>query len=446
ENIPKEHQGFNIDELPQEVEHQPEVPLEGTKSELIDAAEASGLSRMPIGSACAECGKVFPSSKSLSGHMRCHPERDWRGTRPPYDNTNSIDTDSQCTTTGGDIVIHVSAPSSGVSSICWQSSQGSEDLKGKWDQEAAASDDKSDRERMKAAHPPEKEEEVENTKELEDDRGTAHFLVMLACSATNTIDTPKVDRHVKRQMTEESVYHSRTGKHELQGSFEVLEAGQKDLGWKEKSKRRTDKSSRPVELGAGKYKCSTCKKLFNTHQALGGHRSSHRKFKDCSAIEEVREEEITEKGSSVLLIDYYPAAVDDMDSRREEKGRWLACLTGELTPEPVIQVNKRKVHDCHICHMVFPSGQALGGHKRSHCTADRITETASNVTSTEKQSKLLRGRSQVREPLLDLNQPAPEEEEDLEAAFDMVKMATPFAMRLNHEVMMTEIVTIKTGF
>ncbi|KAH9320232.1 hypothetical protein KI387_022001, partial [Taxus chinensis] len=292
----------------------------------------------------------------------------------------------------------------------------------------------------------EKEEEVENTKELEDDRGTAHFLVMLACSATNTIDTPKVDRHVKRQMTEESVYHSRTGKHELQGSFEVLEAGKKDIGWKEKSKRRTDKSSRPVELGAGKYKCSTCKKLFNTHQALGGHRSSHRKFKDCSAIEEVREEEITEKGSSVLLIDYYPAAVDDMDSRREEKGRWLTCLTGELTPEPVIQVNKRKVHDCHICHMVFPSGQALGGHKRSHCTADRITETASNVTSTEKQSKLLRGRSQVREPLLDLNQPAPEEEEDLEVAFDMVKMATPFAMRLNHEVMMTEIVTINTGF
>ncbi|KAH9300069.1 hypothetical protein KI387_011652 [Taxus chinensis] len=44
----------------------------------------------------------------------------------------------------------------------------------------------------------EKEEEVENTKELEDDRGTVHFLVMLACSATNTIDTPKVDRHVKR--------------------------------------------------------------------------------------------------------------------------------------------------------------------------------------------------------------------------------------------------------
>ncbi|GLJ08538.1 hypothetical protein SUGI_0090950 [Cryptomeria japonica] len=415
--------------------------------------------------ACVECGKEFASSKALFGHMRCHPERDWRGIQLPND--------SHYNTTGGDIVLHGAAPSSGFSSVCWQSSQGSEDVEEKGKQEVA-SDNGSDRESMKStrvAHHPasyslfnwsvtakrgrrrpirftqpkeedtEEEEaaaEVDNTKELEDDRDTAHFLVMLASSASNTNNTNEGNRQVERLMPGELVYRSKKGKRESQGSFKGSEAGQEDLGWKEKVKKRTAKTSRLAELGAGlagKYECSTCKKFFNTRRALRSHRSSHKKLEGGSATEKVIDEEITAKGNSALMIEYHPAAVNDMDlspAREEKKSANLSHLTEERSLQLAIQVKKEQGHECCICHKVFSSGQALGGHKRCHRIADRVTERADSVTSSEKKPKLL--RDQVREPLFDLNQPAPAEEDDLEAAYAMV------------EVVPADVVAIDTGF
>ncbi|KAJ8568409.1 hypothetical protein K7X08_027942 [Anisodus acutangulus] len=40
---------------------------------------------------CSVCSKNFPSMKSLFGHMRCHPDRDWRGTQPPPNNSATVD-------------------------------------------------------------------------------------------------------------------------------------------------------------------------------------------------------------------------------------------------------------------------------------------------------------------------------------------------------------------
>jgi hypothetical protein len=444
---------------------------------------------------CHQCGKEFSSSKALFGHMRCHPEREWRGIHPPTDDTNTDPTATNDITTTVDANNNGALVDAASSDLFWQSSPESQDLvypKVKREEDQA-SENESDVESKKAgkaaahqqqptcgflnwsvtakrgrrrpvrtsqtqaedgndAEEEEEEEEEVNTniKELEDDRDTAYFLFMLASSASNnnnndtTVNnkvSEKGDEHVERQMTEESVSDSKTqqsGKRAPEGSIVKLEGGgEKDLDWKVKSiketkKRKTDKTSRPAEAGesgsflgrkqeliAVKYKCCTCKKLFNSHQALGGHRASHKKVKGCYAMttvhdegQDVAEEEITEEGT--LLRIEYPIAADNMHSSpaREEERANLSLLIQEVCPELVSVSEKVKGHECSICHKIFPSGQALGGHKRCHWTGDRVTETASSVISTEKQPKA--PARNARDLPFDLNELPPVEEEDLE--------------------------------
>lgn len=78
------------------------------------------------------------------------------------------------------------------------------------------------------------------------------------------------------------------------------------------------------------YKCSVCDKAFPSYQALGGHKASHRKPPQ------------TADSSSAAAAIAVPAASTSSSS--------TGC----------------RAHVCTICHKSFPSGQALGGHKRCH--------------------------------------------------------------------------------
>lgn len=78
------------------------------------------------------------------------------------------------------------------------------------------------------------------------------------------------------------------------------------------------------------YTCSVCGKGFSSYQALGGHKASHRVKPPQPLVENA----IAEAGDK---------------------------------PRPkMMMAPSGKIHECSICHCVFPTGQALGGHKRRH--------------------------------------------------------------------------------
>ncbi|XP_027330892.1 zinc finger protein ZAT10-like [Abrus precatorius] len=76
------------------------------------------------------------------------------------------------------------------------------------------------------------------------------------------------------------------------------------------------------------YKCSVCNKAFPSYQALGGHKASHRKL--------AGEDQSTSSAAT---------ATSSATTTTNGGGR---------------------AHECSICHKSFPTGQALGGHKRCH--------------------------------------------------------------------------------
>ncbi|XP_062001336.1 zinc finger protein ZAT4-like [Rosa rugosa] len=129
----------------------------------------------------------------------------------------------------------------------------------------------------------------------------------------------------------------------------------------------------------GKYKCETCKKVFKSYQALGGHRASHKKIKAAAA-----------------------AAANPNPNR----------IVYEPEPDPKINHNAgsssfAKTHQCPVCFRVFSSGQALGGHKRSHVTGSAA------INNTHHHTPPVKSLAKLGDNMIDLNLPAPVDDDEM---------------------------------
>ncbi|WOL00238.1 zinc finger protein ZAT1-like [Canna indica] len=114
----------------------------------------------------------------------------------------------------------------------------------------------------------------------------------------------------------------------------------------------------------GMFECKACKKVFSSHQALGGHRASHKKVKGCFAAKLDALDEASPPLEEEIITHEHKNA-GEMASAASMS---MAIVPFEnAAPLPISPLKKKsKVHECSICHRVFTSGQALGGHKRCH--------------------------------------------------------------------------------
>ncbi|KAJ7966540.1 Zinc finger protein [Quillaja saponaria] len=90
-------------------------------------------------------------------------------------------------------------------------------------------------------------------------------------------------------------------------------------------------SDSPAKLS---YKCSVCNKAFSSYQALGGHKASHRKLAGGGG--------------------------------GDDQSTSSAVTTTSANTATKVSNGGGRLHECSICRKSFPTGQALGGHKRCH--------------------------------------------------------------------------------
>ncbi|KAI0525150.1 hypothetical protein KFK09_004542 [Dendrobium nobile] len=377
---------------------------------------------------CEACGRSFPSTRSLAVHMRSHavlkseeepmctyglrenPRKSWRLKEKERDmlctkcgegfgSWSSFFKHTKCHSETRRDVLSVEVDEDDEEDEEFEKQE--EDLQSNESYEEGEDEMQSEsesqvtavvfpaRERRKRRISPDLSPEDENEIKL-----GAFCLLMLSRgteSVTNSSDKVSIviEEEVEKQRNNSGFTASDFEMNELKNvqSFQKYDFGMNELkkvqsfqsesefsNKLKKSKASPDKkhlNSVVSELGKrSTYNCTLCNKSFHSYQALGGHMASHKKITD-SSLSEIQG-------------------------------------TGELKIQNQRSKTTTNSHMCSICGRIFASGQALGGHKRSHLVpannaafADAV-QASPAVIEIEQKSSILDS--------LDLNLPALDDE------------------------------------
>jgi hypothetical protein len=346
-----------------------------------------GFDSKPIDSSvnCDLCGKEFSSWKGLFGHMKCHSETHQASGDAHLEESQKHETqdeDEEEEESESDAEIEIDQPNG-------NSSRFDKCMKGK----------RSKRPRYAIQLNPHEQFGSETNNEDED---MAMCLVMLA-SGVNTAQNPQFQ----------------AGAEELGSGDPKPPNTASQLPKCIKKKPKSKKMDGDAGLYDGdeakkaRYNCTTCNKVFHSYQALGGHRASHKKVKGCfsqiedeneSLQEEITDEELITGSDSRLPVNFHKPLPKERTKDSCIETREASDETTTIQPA-AFSGKKTRVHECSICHRVFSSGQALGGHKRCHWGSAGASDTISTISSNKETP--MQQQMPARVELLDLNLPAP---------------------------------------
>ncbi|KAK9290664.1 hypothetical protein L1049_008837 [Liquidambar formosana] len=296
---------------------------------------------------CPLCDKGFPSLKALFGHMRCHPERQWRGVQPPVPLPQN-----SCTSTVSEVTHKKNHDQ--VDSAAAATLSSPIDLSKSFSNWAATA--RRGRKRK------------DSSSSLKEQRpGDA----AVASIGTN----------LKKQIPDGTRQRK-----ELDSNDEIcgeITTTKKNCHMEFADQMLKKITTTPRVI----YKCSDCDKSFPTHQALGGHRSSHSRDK-----------------KSVLSVDKY-ALVDHSDAAEEGM---IIHNADHNTTSQVDETTKEYEEEGEG----GSKGQGLGGDERSQRTGtieDAMSEEASPGEVSQTGNKVFD---------FDLNElPSVDDEEGVEVVF-----------------------------
>nr|XP_010936336.1 zinc finger protein ZAT1 [Elaeis guineensis] len=384
---------------------------------------------------CKKCGKVFPSWKSLFGHMRCHQEKSHHNLEEGEEQDKELEEQEGSWSAGGQSDNETLIPRrrrrsrqvasipgslspvleskkeqenvalslmmlssdtgfwSGISPVAESSDKNSvvlEDLGSEGDEIGKAkkrSEFIASRNGDKGDGLKKMESDVSN----DDDNGfvkddefkkpkayasdTDEFEYSYEASRKGSLEKKDLNCGLAElgRKTRSDQWHSVVGKYSKLGSRSEIGVSNGEFS--------------KVSLKRGRYECATCNKFFPSYQALGGHRASHKRIKGCFASRTEGSENSLETDASI------------------EPAQFEESIHKNVGIDASSEASKKvKSHECPICGKVFSSGQALGGHKRSHLVA------SSDGGGLTNQAIVIQQQPPGLLDLLDLNLPAPTDE------------------------------------
>ncbi|CAN6300489.1 unnamed protein product [Urochloa humidicola] len=206
-------------------------------------------------------------------------------------------------------------------------------------------------------------------------------------AATATGYSPEKNR---RKRERDYYYHRDADSDDASALFQYTDA---EIIGTRISKRKPNRSLAGDEKRT-RYECPGCGRAFQSYQALGGHRASHKRINSNCSIAKVTPDQPEPS------VDTNPSfSTASMENEYAADIPFNSTVVA-LKAKPLKPIK----FECPICFKVFGSGQALGGHKRSHSIAGELYQQphADADAGTDELEQPM-----VADGFLDLNLPAP---------------------------------------